>query len=192
MEFQLRKISDQLHADGNKDAAVDVTHMALRLSDSNEESTPPRFKTLPISAALPDSERVWRLQTQAVREEVAKQLYILARKALRNSFPTLAYEIVEDVLRIEPDHRLSRGVIGQQFFVDRFRKDDPTYAGEWASPYEVRKRSGSRAEINHPEFGWIPSSHKTRYEQGERPWRNNWISKEKEQEIRRKLSLIHI
>ena len=100
----------------------------------------------------------------------------------------MAYEIVEDVLRIEPDHRLSRGVIGQQFFVDRFRKDDPTYAGEWASPYEVRKRSGSRAEINHPEFGWIPSSHKTRYEQGERPWRNNWISKEKEQEIRRKFT----
>lgn len=185
LEFKLRQLSDQLHSQGHKDAAVDVTKLALRMADWRSGATPPRFVALPISVNLPAVERQWRLQSKTAREEAAQQLYILARKALRNRFLTLAYEIVQDVLRVQPDHKLSRGVIGQQLFIDPAQRDDSTYAGEWVSPYEIRKRNGRQPQVNHPEFGWIPVGHQERYEQGLRPWRSSWISKEKEQELRR-------
>lgn len=109
----------------------------------------------------------------------------MARRCLQANLPALAYNIVHDVLRLNPDHRHARSILGQQLFHDRARQDDPAYAGEWVSPFEAQRRSGKNPETNHPDFGWIPVNYVERYENGERYYRGRWISKQKEAELRR-------
>lgn len=120
-----------------------------------------------------------------IREEHASRLYTLARSALRSDFPSLAFAMVEEVARIDPDHRLARSILGQQIFIDPARKSEPGYAGEWVSEFEKRMRSGRSPSVDHPRFGWIPAASVARYEQGLRPWRSDWINAEREQELRR-------
>ena len=122
---------------------------------------------------------------KTIREEHASRLYSLARSALRTDFPSLAFSMVEEVARIDTDHRLARSILGQQIFVDPARRTEQGYAGEWISDFEKRMRSGSSPSVDHPSFGWIPAAAVTRYEQGLRPWRSDWISSEREQELRR-------
>jgi hypothetical protein len=104
---------------------------------------------------------------------------------LRAGFPSLAFSIVGDVIRVDPDHKYARAIFGKQIFSDPARKDEPGYAGEWVSPFEKQMRSGSKPQIWHPTYGWIPAASVVRYEQGQRPWKSGWISAEKEAELRR-------
>jgi len=93
--------------------------------------------------------------------------------------------MIKDTLRLDPDHKYARKILGQQLFHDAARKDDPGYAGEWVSAFVVRQRSGSNPQVDHPDFGWIPLRHVEKYEQGQRPWRSGWVSIAKEAELRR-------
>jgi hypothetical protein len=152
---------------------------------SEHETALPRMARLPVSPQLPLEQQQWRLQVQHHRTDRGKQLYSLARSALRAGFPSLAFDMISDVVRTDPDHKFARGVLGQQLFRDASRRTDPTYAGEWVSPFEATMRSGSKPHVRHPDFGWIPASHVVRYEEGLRPWKGEWVSAEKEGELRR-------
>ena len=125
------------------------------------------------------------MQLRHHREERAKELYTLARATLNAGFPSLAFMMIGDVIRIDPDHKYARSILGTQLFTDPVRKDDPEYAGEWVSAFEKQMRSGSRPHIYHTEYGWIPAGNVARYDEGLRPWKSNWISAEKEAELRR-------
>lgn len=187
LAFELQQLADHCHQNQMPAAAVDITAMALDLQSDTAGSRLPEFVQLPVSSRLPPAEQAWRKRVRDLREDKAKELYMLARQALNSSprQPTLAYDIVLDVLRLDPDHTHARAVLGHQVFHDRKRKDDPTYAGEWVSPFEAEKRSGIKPEMNHPIFGWIPEAHAARYAEGLRPWRGQWVSKQKEAELRR-------
>lgn len=54
---------------------------------------------------------------------------------------------------------------------------------EWITPFERDQRNSGK--VQHPRFGWLPANHVERYEQGQRQYLGNWISAEKEAEIRR-------
>ncbi|MEZ6059312.1 MAG: hypothetical protein R3C19_03010 [Planctomycetaceae bacterium] len=187
LRFDLTNLSQQCFDRGQTQAAADVTAISLQLTtDSPQESESlPRMMRLPVNPALPPEEKLWRERLHAIREDYAADFYRLARAALRAELPSLAYAWVQDVIRIDPDHRHARMILGQQAFRDRSRQDDPTYAGEWVSPFEARMRSGSRPHVFDSRFGWIPQAHLQRYEDGERPWGRNWVSVEKEAELRR-------
>lgn len=185
LKQELRRVGDWCHANGMAQAAADVTQLTLDLTLSGTDVEPPRLVTLPISPTLPETERHWRQRVQRLREEHAAKLYSLARKALRAGSASIAYRLVEDVLRINPDHAQARSVIGQREFIDPQRDDDGTYVGEWVSVYEAEKRGGRKPHVRHELYGWIPRADVERYEQGLRPWRGEWISQEKEAEIRR-------
>ncbi len=167
------------------DAESRVATLASLLAAPDADSTPPRFVTPPIAKSLPIEEQQWQLQLHHHREERAKELYKLARATLNAGFPSLAFMMIGDVIRIDPDHKYARSILGTQLFTDPVRKDDPEYAGEWVSAFEKRMRSGSRPHIYHTEYGWIPAGNVARYDEGLRPWKGNWISAEKEAELRR-------
>lgn len=185
LKEELRRVADWCHVNGMAQAAADVTQLTLDLTVSGQRVEPPRLVTLPISPTLPEAERQWRQRVHRLREEYAGKLYSLARKALPAGSASIAYRLIEDVLRLDPDHARARSVIGQREFVDPQRTDDVTYAGEWVSVYEAEKRGGRTPHVPHELYGWIPRADVDRYEQGLRPWRGEWISKEKEAEIRR-------
>ncbi|GAB5443789.1 MAG: hypothetical protein Fues2KO_41380 [Fuerstiella sp.] len=185
LRHEIGQLSRQCFEDGMQQAATDLTEISLRLTNPAADFTPPREVTLPISTSLPPLEQAWRHRLKKLREDRAAEVYVLARRCLRNDQPTLAFDMVQTVLRLDPDHQYARAVIGQQLFNDPLRSEDPAYAGEWVSAFEAEKRSGQAPEVNHPDFGWIPISHVRRYEEGLRPWRGDWISAEKEAGLRR-------
>lgn len=185
LRHEITELSQQCYEQKLIQAASDLTEISLELTNPDPNWTLPDFVQLPVSNRLPAEEKAWRTRLRKIREDRAKELYSLARKALRAGLPSLAYDIVNDVLRLNPDDTNSRLIMGQRQFHDPLRKDDPTYAGEWVSPFEAQQRSGSEAKTQHPIYGWIPVGHVARYEAGERPWRGKWISAQKEAEIRR-------
>ena len=145
----------------------------------------------PASAVQPElpepvtDEQTWQSQLRTAREDSAGELYTLARSALRAGFPSLAFSLIGEVVRLDPDHKFARGVLGFQLFRDPERREEAGYAGEWVSAFEKQMRSGRTPQVHHPEFGWIPSASVSRYEQGLRPWKGDWISAEREAEFRR-------
>lgn len=182
----LSALSEKCHLDGQGDLATDITAVSLDLTAPESGQSLPRLVQLPVSDRLPDYERIVRNRIAVLRGEKAKELYILARAALREAqLPSMAYLLIHDVLRLDPDHKHSRAVLGQQMFRDPARREDKTYAGEWVSPFEASRRIGNTPDVNHETFGWIPAAHVPRYEEGLRPWGGRWIVKEKEAELRR-------
>lgn len=169
---------------GLADEGADVDALAAELC-GDSDSPLPRMAQPPVSRQLPLVRQQWQLQLRHHRTERAQELYSLARSALRAGFPSLAFTMTRHVVRIDPDHKYARSVLGHQLLNDPARRDDPDYAGEWVTPFEASMRSGSRPHVQHPRFGWIPAAHVTRYEQGQRPWNNDWISEDKEAELRR-------
>lgn len=189
LRHELSQLSQSCHDQGLAQAAEDVTAISLELTTANAEPRLSRMLQLPLSNQLPAEQRIWRTRLQELREDRAKELYSLARKALTAAnMPTMAYLLIKDTLRLHPDHANARAVLGQKLFVDPTRSNDSAYAGEWVSPFEARKRSGRLPEVNHPKFGWIPARHVDRYEQGERLWKSKWVSDAKEAELRRDFS----
>jgi hypothetical protein len=184
LRFELRQVSDWCHQLGLQQGAVDVTQLSLDLTTDGPKTRPPQLVALPISQKLPEEERQWRERVQKLREESAKELYSLARKAIPAKLPSLAFRLIEDVLRLDPDQKNARGILGQEQFHDPLRDDDQTYAGEWVSPYEAKKRGGRIPHILHERFGWIPREHEARYDQGMRLWKGKWIAAQKETLIR--------
>ena len=186
LQHELSTVSRMCVENGMPEMAADVTVLSLDLITSGKSERLPQMAQLPLNANGPANERIVMNRIASLRSDKAKELYTLARSALREArLPSFAYELIHDVLRLDPDHKLARAVLGQQLFHDVLRKDDPTYAGEWVSPFEATKRTGSRPETNHPAYGWIPVSNVARLDEGLRPWRGQWISRQKEAELRR-------
>ena len=167
------------------DAAEEVSGLAQQILSADIDSSPPKYVSPPVSESLPIPDQQWQLQLRHHRVERAKELYTLARSTLRAGFPSLAFMMIGDVIRIDPDHQFSRSILGTELFTDPARKDDAAYAGEWVSLFEKKMRSGSRPHVDHAEYGWIPAGNVARYEQGLRPWKSDWVSAEKEVELRR-------
>ena len=167
------------------EAATIVQQFGESLRSTSADAEPSVMVTPPVGKNLAIEEQQWQLQLQHHREERAKELYTLARSSLRAGFPSLAFMMIGDVVRVDPDHKYARSVLGQQLFVDPARKEESGYAGEWVSPFEKQMRSGSKPQILNAQYGWIPAGNVVRYGEGLRPWKGDWISVDKESELRR-------
>jgi hypothetical protein len=107
----------------------------------------------------------WHAKLAKLRHDQAAALYDLARRAVRQHEPSLAYMLVLAAIRENPDHEGARRVLGYQ----KFRN-------QWHTAYEVRKlRSG---QMWSDKFGWLTKSALDRYERGQRPAGTRWVSAE--------------
>ncbi|MEP3481894.1 MAG: hypothetical protein ABJZ55_21805, partial [Fuerstiella sp.] len=188
LRFELRQLSNQCFENGQRAAAEDVTGISMRITSPATNPVFPRMIQLPMGERVAEADRVWRNRLRSLRVDRAKDLYRLARSALKAKLPSLAYRLIMDTLVVDPDHKYARSIVGDKKFVDEQRKSDPLYAGEWVSPFEAAQRSGRSPEVNHPQFGWLPVKHVARYEQGERLYKGQWMSSTREAEIRRQFT----
>lgn len=170
---------------GMSDAGQELQELGQSLLAETESPELPRLVVPSVADGLTANEHVWRQRLQKLREERAGEIYTLARSALRAGFPSLAFAMIADVVRLNPDHKFARSVLGQELFSDPARRDDRGYAGEWVSAFEKQMRSGAKPQVWHPQYGWIVAASVNRYENGQRPWKGDWISSEKESELRR-------
>lgn len=162
-----------------------VTALSESLADRQSQPELPRLAQPVLSNQLVSEDQLWQIQLRHHRSERAKEMYSAARSALRAGLPSLAFAMIGDVVRLDPDHKLARSVLGYDLFFDPSQKENPQYAGEWVSPFEATMRSGSSPHVYDSRFGWIPAANLSRYEQGQRQWKNGWISDVKESELRR-------
>lgn len=125
-----------------------------------------------LSPVLPADERYWKTRLQFLQTDFAREVYLLSRRALNDGSPSYAYDLVREVARHDPDHRVARRLLG---FVRLGEK--------WVTPYSAKMQRSRH--VWHERFGWLPASHVERYEGGERFYRGRWMSARQEEEIRR-------
>jgi len=114
----------------------------------------------------------WDARLGRQRRDYANALYELARRAIRLRRASLAYDLVLEAIRANPDHEAVRRVMGYQ-----------QHRGGWYTPYEARKlRAG---HVWHEKFGWLPKTYVRRYEDGQRQVNNRWISAEEDARMHR-------
>jgi hypothetical protein len=107
----------------------------------------------------------WHARFLKLRQGHAAALYDVARRAVRKRQSSLAYQLVLDAIRADPDHEGARRVLGYQ-----------EYEGQWRTAYEVRKLEAGM--VWHKKFGWIKEEYVERYEQGERYSGGHWNTAE--------------
>lgn len=148
----------------------------VRELKSSSES-PSHLDTLPVQVQpeiptnLPPAENVVRIRLRKLQADYALNLYALSRKALKEQHTSLAFQLVSEILKQNPDHPQARGLLGYKRVGD-----------EWMTPFAIQKKS--KKEVWHDDFGWIESKHVPRYENGERYYNGNWITAQREETIR--------
>jgi hypothetical protein len=113
------------------------------------ESDPP-----PVADA-PANMQKWHERFQSVRHAQAESLFELARQAIAQHRGTLAYELVVETARENPDHEAARRILGYQ-----------RVENAWLTPFEISKLKEKK--VWHERFGWLASDRVSRYEAGER------------------------
>jgi hypothetical protein len=105
-----------------------------------------------------------------LREEYSKDLAAYAKAACKQGRGTLATQLAAAALHTDPDNIKLRAAFG---FVK--------YKDEWRTPWEAKKRKDGF--IDHPQFGWLPEKYVKQYESGQRYYKGQWISAEKDAEL---------
>ena len=133
---------------------------------------PSKLGTLQPKPDSSEASKTWQERFAALRRETAESLFLIAKQAVRQKHASLAFELVLLALEQDPDHEKARRVLGYQ-----------EYDGHWRNAYEIRKLRGG--SVWDSRFGWILRSQLPRYEKGERYFKGNWISKEKDDRLHR-------
>lgn len=123
------------------------------------------------SEATPDGAPAARVEWQGLRNEQADMLMLLARQAVEEHQPALAFELVVEALRENPNHQRARKLLGYSQFQDG-----------WHTPFEIRQMRAGK--VWHDRFGWLPKTYVKRYEKGERFALGRWMSAEEETKLR--------
>ena len=129
----------------------------------------PAREPLPPDASAEEAqwyERFWHL-----RSEQARELFSLAQQAIRDGRVSLAFELIHETVRLDPDHAAGRRLLGYQQF-----------DGKWLTPYAVRKQRAG--QVWHPRFGWLPRKHVEAYEAGKRFLAGRWVDADEEAAVR--------
>jgi hypothetical protein len=129
-----------------------------------------------VPAGAPAGVAEWDRRFWHLRRQQAKSLEALARKAVRADRASLAFDLVVSAIREDPDYETIRRLLGYQ----KFR-------GGWYTLYEIdRLKAG---QVWDDKFGWVPSKHLRRYEQGERPSpKGGWLSAEEDARLHREIA----
>lgn len=175
----------QLNALADRAAAAGAREFSERLRAWNTPrdplklyliSLPDAFAVTPErgAASAPDEPAAaaeFEREFTVLRQSQGQRLFELAREAMRAKRAALAYELLLSAAREDPDHEELRKLLGYA-----------RYDGRWHTRYEAgRLRAG---QVWHPRFGWLPSAHVERYEQGERNYSGRWMTADEESRLR--------
>jgi len=152
---------------------VDVITNLMQPPDTNRifVGSLPRQMQPDIPFDLPAEERQWRVQLRNDRQEYAKQLYALSRRALHGGYPGYAFDLIRELAVHDPDHERARELLGYV-----------KYNGEWTTTFA--RKMLVKGYTWHDDFGWLPKGYVERYVAGERNLDGKWMTAEKEATIR--------
>ena len=122
-------------------------------------------ETLAAPEKLVDSPaaRQWWDRFTELRRTEAKDLFELAALAAKENRPALAFELVRETVREDPNHQRGRAILGQQL-----------YDGRWVSAETARRLAAG--QVWNEKFGWLPADQVSQYDQGMRYYRGHWIA----------------
>lgn len=167
----LNELATAAEQAGYAEEAQKIRELAVPFDPSKIQTDSLPRKTQPdLPPNLPETE-TWRRKLRNLREEYAKDLYLLSRQLLHAKFPNAAYRLVREVVSADPDHKFARKILGFQ------RSGD-----EWITPFEAQQ--DRKNLVWHEKFGWLPKTHVKRYEDGERYFRGRWMPAAQENAIR--------
>jgi hypothetical protein len=104
-------------------------------------------------------------ETKLRRDQLANEIFALAKQAAKAGELSLAFQWATETLRENPDHADARRVLGYE------QRD-----GKWLTAYGVQMFDAREPKVWHPKFGWIGPTQAARYEAGERLVGGRWIS----------------
>jgi hypothetical protein len=130
-----------------------------------ESSDLPKSITVAEAAAGEFWQRFLHLRTAQ-----ADALFRLAEQAHKADEYALAFDLVREACRENPDHANARQILGYV-----------RYDGGWALPDTARRLSAG--QVDHEQFAWLPAGHAKRYEKGERYFRGRWITAEEDERL---------
>lgn len=183
LKKQYLKEYEQFAAEMNQLAAFCEEHSfftaseTIRLRASRSPDVIARYDDLPdeLQPPIPKNQvpiaLQWQTKLRSLEKEYARELYLLARRAIKQRHASFAYQLVRELVYHDPDHEFGRKLLG---FV--------LYEGEWTTPFS---RTMRERFVDHPQFGWIPKINVERYEQGERLYDGRWMSVEREASLRK-------
>ena len=87
----------------------------------------------------------------------------MAALAAKENRPGLAFELVRETVREDPNHQRGRAILGQQL-----------YEGRWVSAETARRLAAG--QVWNDKFGWLPADQVSQYDQGMRYYRGHWIA----------------
>jgi hypothetical protein len=105
-----------------------------------------------------------------LRRAQADALFSLARRAHTAGEASLAFDLVREACRENPDHADARTILGYV-----------RTGGGWALPDTARRLSAG--QIYHDKFGWVSAGQVKQYEMGRRYSRGKWISAEDDERL---------
>jgi Protein of unknown function (DUF1570) len=133
---------------------------------------PPRDVQPEIPASLSDKERDLRVSLRKTEQEYAADVYQLSRKALRAGFSSYAFQLIQEVVRQDPDHAAARRILG-------YKKRGK----EWVTPFANEMLD--KGFVWDDTFGWQKKIDLPRYKAGKRFYAGRWMTAAQEAEIRR-------
>lgn len=168
---QLKQLAVAAEQSGFPEDAKTIRELAIPFDPSKiQTGSLPRQTQPDLPNHLPNAE-AWRPRLRKLREDYARDLYLLSRRLLSAKFPSAAYRLVREVVAADPDHKFARKVLGFQ------RSGD-----QWITPFEAQQTR--KRLVWHEKFGWLPVTHVKRYEDGERYFRGRWMPAAQESAIR--------
>lgn len=170
---ELEKIAEYCESNQLNLEAEEIRKLAQPLeSNVVQGENLPRQVQLEIARNLPEVERKWRTQLRTARTEYATKLFAKASKAIDAGSISLAYDLVRETARHDPDHKAARRLLG---FVQ--------HGHDWVTFYTDRMLT--QKYVWTEKFGWLKADQVERYNNGERYFKDMWMSAQKEAELRR-------
>lgn len=117
----------------------------------------------------------WRRRFGELRRAQGAALFDLAERSVAAGQSTLAFRLVHEALREDPDHAEARRILG-------FVKGD----SGWQTEFEQKQAQKGLAW--HERFGWLAKEHVPQYEAGQRFYRGRWMSSAEEARLRKTLA----
>lgn len=122
-----------------------------------------------LNAAGPSAAEFWE-RFAKLRRVQADVLFALAKRAHTAGEHALAFDLVRQACRENPDHGEARAILGYV-----------RSGGGWSLPDTARRLTAG--QVYHDKFGWLPGGHVKQYEMGRRFSRGKWISAEDDERL---------
>ena len=165
-------LAEECERHGQTDPAQRIRRLMLPFAEQAlDVDALPETVLAELSPAMPQEELRWQVPLRKLQQVYAADLYLLARRAIREQMPSFAFQRIREAAFHDPDLEAARKILGYVRHEDR-----------WTTPHTALMLH--QKQVWRDEFGWLPEAHVARYEQGERFYRGRWMSAEKEAALR--------